>query len=103
MSKKLGELGIRYAVFVSGYTSHKVFGGGGGFRAERGTSLQASVWDLKSAELAGTLQASASGTLIIGVAVIVPIFNPAPTESLSCENIANELAKFLGNGPSQGK
>jgi hypothetical protein len=112
VSEKLGELGVRYIVDVRGSSQERpdrlVIGTPpwalGARWAERDASLRASVWDVKSAELAGELHASASGTFVIGAVSIVPVyFNPAPTESMVCENIGSELAKFLGNGPSQEK
>ncbi len=72
--------------------------------AKKNTSLHVLVWDVNSAELAGNLDASASGTAAYGfVLYVIPIFNPAPTESIACGDIANELAEFLGNEPSQGE
>ena len=35
--------------------------------------------------------------------VFLPILSVAPTESVACNDIASELAEFLGNGPAQGE
>jgi hypothetical protein len=103
VSKKLEELGVRYAVFVRGSTREETFHGGVPYVAvwagvNKDTQLGVSVWDLKSAELAGKLHASGSGTFLM-----LPIPLPAATESIACSDIASELAEFLGSEPSQGK
>jgi hypothetical protein len=108
VSKRLHDLAVRYVVFVEGSTHVKPFHGGVPYAgiwagAKKDTSLEVSVWDVKSGDLAGRLNASASGTAVYGFVLYLPIIAPAPTESMACGDIASKLAEFLGNESSQAK
>jgi hypothetical protein len=100
VAKRLRALNVRYVVFVGGSTGagkHEVtippfllaLG------VEKETFVRASVWDLKTVALAGTVRESASGTFLM-----FPLIVPAATESMACANLADELVSFLAKEPS---
>jgi hypothetical protein len=106
--RRIGKLGVRYLVEVSGTTAlgpaEGAIGGGAGaiggvLTQNRRTRLVAGIYDLRKGQVTSKLRASSTGTgVMVWLGVPFP-FIPA-TESAACGELAGKLAKALrGGGP----
>jgi hypothetical protein len=107
VTEKIAEKGVRYVVWLDGDTE-KVAGGGSmscaagpggggcfGFAWwQNDSKYEASVWDLKGLEDAGTVSADVSGTSFMP-AIIIPIPLIARTQSHACGSLADQLKLFI--------
>lgn len=103
----IAQKGVRYVVWLDGDTE-KVAGGGSmscaagpggggcfGFAWwQNDAKYEASVWDLKGLEDAGTVSADVSGTSFMP-AIIIPIPLIARTQSHACGSLADQLKLFI--------
>lgn len=103
----IAEKGVRYVIWLDGDTE-KVAGGGSmscaagpggggcfGFAWwQNDAKYEASVWDLKGLENAGTVSADVSGTSFMP-AIIIPIPLIARTQSHACGGLADQLKLFI--------
>lgn len=103
----IAEKGIRYVVWLDGATDRVAGGGsmscaagpgGGGCFGfawwQNDSKYEASVWDLKGLEDAGTVSADFSGTSFLP-AIVVPIPLLARTQSKACKGLADQLRVFI--------
>jgi hypothetical protein len=103
----IAEKGIRYVVWLDGATDRVAGGGsmscaagpgGGGCFGfawwQNDSKYEASVWDLKGLEDAGTVSADFSGTSFLP-AIVVPIPLLARTQSKACRGLADQLKLFI--------
>ncbi len=65
---------------------------------DRESALDATVWDLKDAAMAGTLEASASGTAVMPCYVLPIPLIPA-TETEACAELGQRVVDFLVGRP----
>lgn len=114
--KRLGDMGIRYAVSVSSSTTSQDdkggilcgagYGGAGciGFAAwDRTTRISAAVYDVKHRTHVGSFGTKASGVSTMP-AFIIPVPLIAPTESTACATLARRLiGYFSGEGENDPK
>jgi len=108
VQQRIGRLGIRYLVEISGGTSlgpaEGFIGAGMGAIAgvktqERSTNLSAGIYDLRKRQNMGGVAASDSGTAVL-VWLGVPFpFIPA-TETTACAQLADKLVKTIQAGVS---
>jgi hypothetical protein len=103
----IASKGIRYVVWLDGNTDRVAGGGsmscaagpgGGGCFGfawwQNDSKYEASVWDLKGLEDAGTVSADFSGTSFLP-AIVVPIPLLARTQSKACRGLADQLKVFI--------
>jgi hypothetical protein len=103
----IASKGIRYVVWLDGNTDRVAGGGsmscaagpgGGGCFGfawwQNDSKYEASVWDLKGLEDAGTVSADFSGTSFLP-AIVVPIPLLARTQSKACKGLADQLRVFI--------
>ena len=103
----IAKKGIRYVVWLNGNTDRVAGGGsmscaagpgGGGCFGfawwQNDSKYEASVWDLKGLEDAGTVSADFSGTSFLP-AIVVPIPLLARTQSKACKGLADQLKVFI--------
>lgn len=101
------NMGVRYIVWLDGDTSRAAQGGslscaagpgGGGCFGfawwQDDAAYEASIWDLKDSEAAGTVTADYSGTSFLP-ALVVPIPLIARTQSRACSGLAKQLKLFI--------
>jgi hypothetical protein len=107
VSERIGEMGVRYIVWVDGVTQ-KTDGGGsiacaagpGGAGClglgwwEKSSDYEATVWDLRSGVNAGSLTTDVKGTSVM-IGAIAPIPLIAPVQSTACDRLAGQLKSFL--------
>lgn len=109
--ERIGFLGLRYLIAISGVTEQKTVGVGSGAPAsllvwDRNTRLAASILDLSREQETQELTASASGypwLLIVGG---VPLYVPADTESTVCKELGAAVVRFLSENskaPESGR
>jgi hypothetical protein len=109
--KKITEQGVRYIIWLDGDTERVAGGGslscaagpgGGGCFGfawwQNDADYEASVWDLKGQESAGTISADFSGTSYLP-ALVVPIPLIARTQTAACKGLANQLRAFIVDDP----
>ena len=107
VSKAIDDMGVRYIVWLDGDTERVAQGGslscaagpgGGGCFGfawwQNDADYEASVWDLKGHESAGTVSADVSGTSFLP-AVVVPIPLIARTQTRACKGLAQQLRAFI--------
>ncbi len=108
VSERIAEIGVRYLVWVDGYTDSDDGGGsmgcavgpplGGGCFGfmwwDKDSAYEASIWDLRHAESVGTISANVSGKSFMP-AVIVPIPLISRTQGIACNGLAKQLKEFL--------
>lgn len=107
VSNKIAEIGVRYLVWVDGFTESSDSGGsmgctvgpfGGGCFGfvwwDKDSTYEASIWDLKLAESVGTISATVSGKSYMP-ALIVPIPLISRTQGIACDGLAQQLKEFL--------
>lgn len=103
----IADKGVRYVVWLDGDTERVAGGGsmscaagpgGGGCFGfawwQNDSNYQASVWDLKGLEDAGTVSADVSGTSFLP-AIVIPIPLIARTQSKACKGLADQLRLFI--------
>lgn len=101
------SMGVRYIVWLDGDTERVTQGGslscaagpgGGGCFGfawwQDDADYEASIWDLKDSESAGTVTADYSGTSFLP-ALVVPIPLIARTQSKACNGLAKQLKTFI--------
>ena len=111
---QIAEIGVRYLIWIDGDTktvdqggsmSCALSPGGGGCLGmnwwERESSYEASIWDLKNAEVAGTISAEATGTSYMP-ALIIPIPLVARPGAAACKGLASQLRQFFAPQAGQG-
>ncbi len=110
VSRRLGETGVRYIVWLDGNT-RKTDGGGSlacgaapgiagciGFGWwEKQSDYQATVWDLKSSKSAGSVSTNVTGTSAI-LGLMVPLPFVARVQATACDRMAGQLRTFLKGG-----
>jgi len=103
----IAEKGVRYVVWLDGDTERVAGGGsmscaagpgGGGCFGfawwQNDSNYDATVWDLKGLEDAGTISADVSGTSFLP-AIVVPIPLIARVQSKACKGLADQLKLFI--------
>ena len=103
----VGDLGVRYIVWLDGDTETVAQGGslscaagpgGGGCFGfawwQKDADYEASVWDLDGYESAGTVTADFSGTSFLP-ALVIPIPLIARTQAAACKGLAQQLKAFI--------
>ncbi len=107
VARKMGEFGIRYIVWVDGFTettdrqgsiSCTIGPGGGGCFGfgtwEDDANFDARVWDVGSLTNVGTINTDASGQSYLP-ALVVPIPLIARVEANACSRLATQLKEFV--------
>ncbi len=107
VSTRITEIGVRYLLWVDGYTESDDSGGsmgctvgpfGGGCFGfvwwDKDSAYEVSIWDLKLAESVGTISANVTGKSYMP-AVIVPIPLVSRTQGIACDGLAKQLKEFL--------
>ncbi len=107
VARKMGEFGIRYIVWVDGFTettdrqgsiSCTIGPGGGGCFGfgtwEDDANFDARVWDVGSLTNVGTINTDASGQSYLP-ALVVPIPLIARVEANACNRLAAQLKQFV--------
>ena len=105
--QRIEDSGVRYLIWIDGDTEQIDQGGaitcaigpaGGGCLGfgwwEKDSTYEASIWDLKQAEIVGKISSEATGTSYLP-AIIIPIPIIAPTQSTACKGLGRQLAEFL--------
>lgn len=109
LAQQLGQMQLKYLVWIEGHTQRIDSGGsmtcavgpgGGGcfgfLSWENDSSYEASIWDVRTGQTAGKISSEASGMSYIP-AVIVPIPIIARVRSSACSSLANQLKDFVMN------
>ena len=107
---RINDIGVRYVIWIDGSTQTLDQGGtmtcafgaaGGGCLGitwrEKESSYEASIWDLKKQQVAGTISADAKGTSYMP-ALVIPIPMIARTAKAACNGLANQIHSFLTEG-----
>jgi len=107
VAEAVRDMRVRYIVWLDGDTERVAQGGslscaagpgGGGCFGfawwQNDADYEASVWDLKGFESAGTVTADFSGTSFLP-ALVVPIPLIARTQSKACKGLADQLRTFI--------
>ena len=107
VKQAIADMGVRYVVWLDGDTERVAEGGslscaagpgGGGCFGfawwQNDADYEATVWDLRAAEAAGTVTADVSGTSFLP-ALVVPIPLIARTQTRACKGLANQLRTFI--------
>lgn len=107
VARKMGEFGIRYIVWLDGFTettdrqgsiSCTIGPGGGGCFGfgtwEDDANFDARVWDVGSLTNVGTINTDASGQSYLP-ALVVPIPLIARVEANACSRLAAQLKQFV--------
>ncbi len=112
VAEKIAERGVRYVIWIDGDTE-KVAGGGSlscaagpggggcfGFAWwQNDADYDATIWDLRELESAGTITADVSGTSFLP-ALIIPIPLIARTQAAACKGLSQQLRIFITDDPS---
>jgi hypothetical protein len=118
--QQVKNTGVRYVVWLDGSTDRVASGGGitcaagiGGAGCmglawwEDDSRYDATVWDIKQAESAGTIHADVKGRSVMP-AIIIPIPLIARPQAAACRGLTQQLKQFLtsphgyGAGPEPG-
>jgi hypothetical protein len=107
VSNRINEFGIRYIVWVDGFTetsgrsgsiSCAIGPGGGGCFGfgswEDDSNFDARIWDVNQFTTVGTISADANGQSYVP-AIIVPIPLIARVEANACSTLADQLKTFV--------
>jgi len=107
VAEKIDEFGIRYIVWVDGFTettgrsgsiSCAIGPGGGGCFGfgswEDDSEFDARIWDVDALTSVGTISTDATGQSYLP-AVVVPIPLLARVEANACDSLANQLKSFV--------
>jgi hypothetical protein len=110
VAEKIDNFGIRYIVWVDGFTettsrsgsiSCTIGPGGGGCFGfgswEDDSQFDARVWDVDEMTSVGTISADATGQSYLP-AVVIPIPLLARVEANACSSLANQLKSFVNGG-----
>lgn len=110
VAQKIDEFGIRYIVWVDGFTqttdrsgsiSCAIGPGGGGCFGfgswEDDSEFDARIWDVNAMTSVGTISTDATGQSYLP-AVVVPIPLLARVEANACSSLANQLKSFVNGG-----
>lgn len=111
VAKRIAEQGVRYIIWLDGDTDRVAGGGslscaagpgGGGCFGfawwQNDADYNASIWDLKGLDSAGTVSADYSGTSFLP-ALVVPIPLIARTKAAACKGLAEQLHAFIVSEP----
>ncbi len=112
VAKRIEEQGVRYIIWLDGDTDRVAGGGslscaagpgGGGCFGfawwQNDADYNASIWDLKGLDSAGSVTADYSGTSFLP-ALVVPIPLIARTKAAACKGLAQQLNAFIVGEPS---
>ena len=112
VAERIAEQGVRYVIWLEGDTERVAGGGslscaagpgGGGCFGfawwQKDANYDATVWDLKELESAGTVTADVSGTSFLP-ALIIPIPLIARTQAAACKGLSRQLRAFIIDDPS---
>jgi hypothetical protein len=112
VAKRIEAQGVRYIIWLDGDTDRVAGGGsmscaagpgGGGCFGfawwQNDSNYEASIWDLKGQESAGTVSTDVSGTSFMP-ALVIPIPLIARTQAKACKALADQLSLFLKAGGS---
>jgi len=105
--ERLGQIGVRYVVWLDGSTRKTDSGGsvacavgpgGGGCIGlgwwEKQSGYVASVWDLRTGTELGSVSTDVTGTsVLIGAVAPIPIITPV--QRTACNRLADQLRSFL--------
>jgi hypothetical protein len=107
VAEKIDEFGIRYIVWVDGFTettgrsgsiSCAIGPGGGGCFGfgswEDDSEFDARIWDVDQLASVGTISTDATGQSYLP-ALVVPIPLLARVEANACSSLANQLKSFV--------
>jgi len=107
VAQKMAEFGVRYIVWVDGFTetsgrtgsiSCTIGPGGGGCFGfgswEDDSNFDARIWDVGSATSVGTISADANGQSYLP-ALVIPIPLIARVEANACSRLASQLKDFV--------
>jgi hypothetical protein len=110
LARRLGELGLRYLVWIDGHTVRTESGGSmtcsvttagagcfGFLSWENDSSYEASVWDVRNGNAVGRVSTDAVGTSYMP-AIVVPLPLIARVQNSACTSLANQLKSFVTNG-----
>jgi len=112
VAQQIERQGVRYIIWLDGNTD-RVAGGGSlscaagpggagcfGFAWwQNDSNYEASIWDLRGQESAGTVSTDVSGTSFIP-ALVVPIPLIARTQAKACQGMADQLRSFIDSEDS---
>ena len=107
VAERLGEIGVRYVVWLEGSTRKTDSGGSVACAAgpggagcfgvgwwEKQSGYVASVWDLQSGSELGSVSTDVTGTsVLIGAVAPIPIITPV--QRTACNRLADQLRSFL--------
>lgn len=104
---KLQQFGVRYFVWIDGYTetvdksgsiSCAIGPGGGGCFGfatwDDAANYEASIWDFKDLALSGKISTETQGTSFLP-AIFIPVPLLARVQSNACQSMAEQLRSFL--------
>ena len=107
VANKFSEFGIKYFIWIDGFTetvdqngsiSCAIGPGGGGcfgFASwEDEANYEATIWDFKDLTLSGRISAETNGTSLMP-AIFIPIPLLARVQSHACQNLAHQIESFL--------
>jgi len=107
IAKKFADFHLRFFVWIDGSTettdkkgsiSCAIGPGGGGCFGfatwDDAANYEASIWDFKTLQLAGKINAETEGTSYLP-AIIIPVPLLARVESHACQSMAKQLKSFL--------
>jgi hypothetical protein len=110
VSEAIATTGVRYLVWLDGAT--KKTGGGGSLACgvapgaagclgfgwwENEANYEATIWDVKQAKSAGSVETNVTGTSAI-VGAVVPLPFIARVEGTACQRLADQLQVFFKGG-----
>jgi hypothetical protein len=107
VTERLGQIGVRYVVWLEGNTRKTDSGGSVACAAgpggagcfgvgwwEKQSGYVASVWDLQSGSELGSVSTDVTGTsVLIGAVAPIPIITPV--QRTACNRLADQLRSFL--------
>lgn len=109
LAARLGEIGLRYLVWIDGTTKRtdqsgsltcSVSAAGAGcfgfLTWENDSSYEATIWDVRNGKTVGKISSDAVGTSYMP-AVILPLPIIAPVRSSACSTMGDQLKAFLMN------
>ena len=107
VSERIARTGVRYVVWVDGKTVRTAGGGSIACGAapgvagclgfgwwEKESSYEATIWDLKEAKSAGSVDTNVTGTSAV-IGAIVPLPFVARVQGTACNRLAGQLRSFF--------
>ena len=107
VAERLGQIGVRYVVWLEGNTRKTDSGGSVACAAgpggagcfgvgwwEKQSGYVASVWDLQSGSELGSVSTDVTGTSVL-IGAIAPIPIITPVQRTACNRLADQLRSFL--------